>query len=84
MNALAQSDRPFTAEDRKIADMLSSYWINFATSGNPNGAGLPRWPSVAEQPDQTMNVGDTFAPIPLAGSAEKLQLVRQLLQRPRS
>lgn len=84
MNALAQSDRPFTVEDRKIADMLSSYWVNFATSGNPNGTGLPRWPSVAEQPDQTMNVGDTFAPIPVAGSAEKLQLVRQLLQRPRS
>ncbi len=33
----------------------------------------------------TMNLGDSFAPIPLAGSPEKLQTLRLLLQpRPRS
>jgi para-nitrobenzyl esterase len=84
MNALAQSDRPFTADDRKIADMMSSYWANFAATGNPNGTGLPHWPSVAEKPDHAMNVGDTFAPITLAGSPEKLNFIRQILQRPRS
>jgi carboxylesterase type B len=85
MNTLAFSDRPFTAEDRRIADMLSSYWANFAAKGDPNGAGLPHWPSVAERPDATMNVGDAFAPIPLAGSADKLRLLRALLApRPRS
>lgn len=85
MNTLACSDRPFIADDRRIADMMSSYWANFAASGDPNGKGLPHWPSVNEQPDATMNVGDTFAPIPLAGSAEKLQVLRALLQpRPRS
>jgi len=85
LNTLAQSDRPFTADDRKIADVMSSYWANFAANGDPNGRGLPRWPSTSEQPDATMNVGDTFAPIPLAGSAGKLALLRSLLQpRPRS
>ena len=79
MNTLAFSDRPFTADDKKIADMLSSYWANFAAAGDPNGKGLPRWPSVGEQPEQTMNVGDTFAPIPLAGSAAKLRLLQTLL-----
>ena len=24
---------------------MSSYWVNFARSGNPNGAGLPEWRS---------------------------------------
>ena len=24
-------------EDRKIAGIVSSYWVNFATNGNPNG-----------------------------------------------
>ena len=84
MNALAQSDRPFTADDRKIADSMSSYWANFAANGDPNGKGLPHWPSVAKAPGHTMNVGDTFSPVPLAGSADKLQLVQQLLRRPRT
>jgi carboxylesterase type B len=84
MNALAHSNRPFTADDRKIADIMSSYWANFAAGGDPNGKGLPRWPSTGETPDATMNVGDAFAPIPLAGSPEKERLLRLLLQRPRS
>jgi carboxylesterase type B len=85
MNTLAFSDRPFTADDRKIADIMSSYWANFAAAGDPNGKGLPHWPSTAEAPDDTMNVGDAFRPVPLAGSADKLALLRALLApRPRS
>jgi para-nitrobenzyl esterase len=29
--------------DRNLAEVISSYWINFARSGNPNGRGLPHW-----------------------------------------
>jgi para-nitrobenzyl esterase len=32
-----------SAKDRAMADMMSSYWVNFAKSGDPNGDGLPTW-----------------------------------------
>ena len=32
-----------SAPDKNVADQMSSYWVNFARSGNPNGAGLPQW-----------------------------------------
>jgi para-nitrobenzyl esterase len=33
----------FTDADRALSDAMSSYWVNFATTGNPNGKGLPNW-----------------------------------------
>ena len=41
MNALGMSDRPFTDQDRRIADTLASCWANFIKTGDPNGPGAP-------------------------------------------
>jgi len=35
--------RQYTDTDTKLADLVSSYWVNFAKTGDPNGAGLPTW-----------------------------------------
>ena len=34
--------------ERALADRMSSYWVNFARTGDPNGKGLAPWPAFAE------------------------------------
>ena len=83
MNTLAMSPRPFTDADHRIADRLSSYVANFIKTGDPNGPGLPAWPAVAAAPATTMEVGDTFAPIPVASSAPRLAFFQKYFARQR-
>ncbi len=33
----------YTADDRKLSDIMSSYWVDFATTLDPNSPSLPRW-----------------------------------------
>jgi para-nitrobenzyl esterase len=59
-NNLRMKDYAWTDIDRKVADMLGSYWTNFAKSANPNGSGLPSWPVYNPKDEYLMNFGDTF------------------------
>jgi para-nitrobenzyl esterase len=49
---------PWEETDHKLSDTISSYWVNFATTGNPNGNGLPKWPEYDAQSDQYLELGD--------------------------
>jgi len=60
-------DLPWSNEDRTIAHIMSSYLVDFVTAGDPNGAGLPRWPEFRDSSRSTMELGDEFGPIPVAG-----------------
>jgi para-nitrobenzyl esterase len=32
--------------DSKLAELMETYWSNFAKTGNPNSAELPQWPEM--------------------------------------
>jgi para-nitrobenzyl esterase len=51
-------NRPWEEADRKLADAMSSYWVHFAATGNPNGKGLAKWPSYEAKADALMDFGD--------------------------
>jgi len=42
---LNQEPWAWSASDRRLARLMSSYWVNFARTGDPNGPGLPVWPA---------------------------------------
>jgi para-nitrobenzyl esterase len=54
--------RPWEDVDRKLSHTISSYWVNFATTGDPNGKLLPKWPSYQEPSDAALELGDHIAP----------------------
>ena len=35
---------PAGPADRKLSNEMMSYWVNFASNGDPNGPELPQWP----------------------------------------
>ena len=58
LHTLNYWNRPFTDTDYRLEKMMSSYWINFAKTGNPNGDGLPVWPEFNEKTQEVIGLGD--------------------------
>ena len=43
--------------DKDIADLMSDYWVQFATTGDPNREGLPYWPTYDAETQQHQIIG---------------------------
>ena len=55
---LDQCSWVWTSGDRQLASEISAYWVNFARSGDPNGAGLPSWPAFENTKSQVQYLAD--------------------------
>jgi para-nitrobenzyl esterase len=57
------ANREWPEQDRTLAEVMSSYWVNFASKGDPNGRGLPAWPAYKDKATgRAMILGPTVEP----------------------
>jgi para-nitrobenzyl esterase len=56
LNARWGSPAEATPGEKELARIMNSYWVNFAKTGNPNGAGLPNWPLYNNQNQHILDV----------------------------
>ena len=52
---------PWEDTDKKLSDAMTSYWVNFATTGNPNGDNLVKWPVYNAKEDQSLEFSDQIS-----------------------
>lgn len=66
--------------DSIIADQISSYWVNFVKTGDPNEPGLPVWEPFDETKPEVMRLGKEMSMMPVATNEKRYDfLKRQLL-----
>ena len=58
--------------DRALAEQMSSYWVNFAKTGDPNGKDLPMWLSFQ---DRKLGAGHVRIPAATSAAASSSQML---------
>jgi len=58
-NNLNRQNSLLQEADFKLAEMMSNYWVNFATTGDPNGKGLPKWTPYNRETEAYLDFGDS-------------------------
>jgi para-nitrobenzyl esterase len=59
-NNLNRQNTLLQETDFKLADQMQNYWVNFATTGNPNGKGLANWAAYNQNSEPYLDFGDTI------------------------
>jgi para-nitrobenzyl esterase len=64
---LGQESWAWSDDDRRLADTMARYWVNFARSGDPNGADLAAWPVFQSEGGQVLilDAPVSVAPAPM-------------------
>jgi len=71
-------DRPWEKADFELATAMSTYWVNFVKTGNPNGGTLIQWPNYENTKEQVLILDKKIESTKLPTKA-KLKLIATLL-----
>ena len=73
----------FQSADHKLSGSIQAYWTNFAKIGNPNGLGLPLWPTYDDKARKFIRL-TTAAEIQVGENQRGpfCDLFRELLKKP--
>ncbi|MGA2184011.1 MAG: carboxylesterase family protein [Bryobacteraceae bacterium] len=77
----ARYGKDLAPADKATAEAANAYWVNFAKSANPNGAGLPEWPAYKADTDLLLDFAEKG---PAAGPdpwKERIDLVEAMVTR---
>jgi len=80
---LAKSWRKFEDIDYKLADIINTYWVNFAKTGNPNGKGLPEWTPWTPESPNVLTLGEEVKMAPVDENSRYDFLAEYYLNRVR-
>jgi para-nitrobenzyl esterase len=64
--------RPWEPVDHEIASLMSSYLVNFARTGNPNGTGLPGWEAYSAKKEAALII-DTISGQQIISNLDQLK-----------
>ncbi len=71
---LSQELWAWTDADRALANLMATYWTNFAKSGDPNGDGLPVWPNFTTNRERVLHFNGSTT----VGGVANLEWLRRL------
>ena len=73
----------YTDYDQALSDVMSRFWVNFATSGNPNSEKLPLWTEYTAEAPLAMHFGDeSFQAERLVRSDEEQRIIDLTIAHP--
>jgi len=69
--------------DMALGEGIMGAWVQFAKTGNPNGAGLAEWPRYASGDERCLEFGDAIRATKLPG-ASRIQMLQTIFEEVRA